>query len=677
MEIPIETPIKKPKRLTSVVWNHFERVRKADICYAVCVHCKKKLSGSSNSGTTHLRNHLLRCLKRSNYDVSQILAAKRKKKETTLAVVTYEEGQRKEETISPVTTFKFDHDVKKEEVNVMPINLGSVRFDQERSRLDLARMIMLHGYPLSMVDHVGFKIFVKNLQPQFEVLTNSAVELDCMTIYAKEKQKVYEVIHNLHGRISLSADVWNSSENARYLCLTAFYIDEDWKHQKKMLNFITLDASHTDDILSEVVIKSLTDWAIDCKLFSMTFDHCTAYGETSFRIKDWLSQNRPLLKNGELFDVCCAIQLMKSIVSDVMESFRDVIHKVRESIRHVKSSPVTLGKFNEIAQQAATTGERPLNLDCGQQWSSTCLMLEAALDYREAFSLLVEHDSTYTSALSETEWDRAGTIAGYVKLFVEVTNFFATNKYSTANIYFPEICDIHIQLIKWCKNPDNFLSHIALKMKERFDKYWNKCSLTLALAAVLDPRYKMKLVEYYYHKIYDSYASNQIKEISDAIRELSNEYAMGSSSPDPDTAGASGSLTSTTIGARDRLRGFDKFLHETSQNNNITSDLEKYLNEPVFPRNYDFSVLNWWKVHTPSYPILSMMARDILGLPASTLGPELAFNNRGRVLDHNRSSLNPDAREALICGQDWLRMESEETNSPHIYTAVPLAVESK
>lgn len=102
------------------MWNHFERVRKADICYAVCVHCKKKLSGSSNSGTTHLRNHLLRCLKRSNYDVSQILAAKRKKKEPALAVVTYEEGQRKEETIIPVTTFKFDHEVKKEEDAYQP-----------------------------------------------------------------------------------------------------------------------------------------------------------------------------------------------------------------------------------------------------------------------------------------------------------------------------------------------------------------------------------------------------------------------------------------------------------------------------------------------------------------------------------------------------------------------------
>ncbi|KAF2565673.1 hypothetical protein F2Q68_00027578 [Brassica cretica] len=63
-----EIILQKSKRLTSIVWNYFERVRKADVCYAVCIQCNKKLSGSSNSGTTHLRNHLMCCLKRTNHD---------------------------------------------------------------------------------------------------------------------------------------------------------------------------------------------------------------------------------------------------------------------------------------------------------------------------------------------------------------------------------------------------------------------------------------------------------------------------------------------------------------------------------------------------------------------------------------------------------------------------------
>lgn len=670
MEILNEIPAKKTKRLTSVVWNHFERIRKADAQYAVCVHCKKKLSGSSNSGTTHLRNHLLRCLKRSNYDVSQILSAKRKRKETSqsplhqsnigIASISYEEGKIKDEILSPIP-IKVDPEQRKEEPN-HTINLGSIKFDQERSRLDLARMIMLHGYPLAMVEHVGFKIFVKNLQPMFEVNNNGAIELDCMNIYGKEKQKVYDAIHHLHGRISLAVDMWRSPESSEYICLTANFIDDDWRLQKKMLNFISLDPTHTDDVLSEVIIRCLTEWGIDRKLFSMTFDDCSAYEIMVFRITDRLSQNRPLLKSGELFDVRCITHLLKSIVQEVMESCRDVIHKIRESIRHVKSSQALLGKFNEVSQQLGINSDRRLILDCPMQWNSTYLMIESAIGYRGAFCLLQEQDPSYPKALSETEWDWACSIAGYMKSLLEFTNIAIGNKYATTNIFFPEICDMHIQLNEWCKSPDDFLSSVALKMKLKFDMYWSKCSLLLAVATILDPRFKIKLVEYYFRQIYGTAAPDHIKEVSAGLRDLFNEYSMGSSSPDQDSGLHGSSLPSTSSGSRDKLKGFDKFLHETSQSQNMSSDLDKYLEEPVFPRNYenyDFSILDWWKVHTPRYPILSMMARDVLGIPVSTLSPEASFNNSGRVLDQYHSSLSPDTREALMCGQDWLRIEPE------------------
>jgi len=285
-------------------------------------------------------------------------------------------------------------------------------------------------------------------------------------------------------------------------------------------------------------------------------------------------------------------------------------------------------------------------------------MLEIALEYKGAFSLLQEQDPSYTSTLTDTEWEWVRSVTGYLKLFVEITNVFSSNKCPTANMYFPEICDVHIQLIEWCKSPDNFLSSMALKMKAKFDKYWSKCSLALAVAAILDPRFKMKLVEYYYSQIYGSTALDRIKEVSDGIKELFNAYSICSTMVDQGSALPGSSLPSTSNDTRDRLRGFDKFLHETSLSQNAVSDLDKYLEEPVFPRNCDFNILNWWKVHMPRYPILSMMARDVLGTPMSTVAPESAFNTGGRVLDNCRSSLNADTLQALICTQDWMRMES-------------------
>ncbi|XP_040987032.1 zinc finger BED domain-containing protein RICESLEEPER 1-like isoform X2 [Juglans microcarpa x Juglans regia] len=673
MEISNDLAGKKPKRLTSVVWNHFEKVGKAESCYAICIHCNKKLSGSSNSGTTHLRNHLMRCLKRSStIDVSQLLAAKRKKDTTiSTANVSFDEGQIKDDNIKP-RILKFDQDQKKDEI----INLGSSKFDQERSQIDLARMIILHGYPLAMVDHVGFKVFVKNLQPMFEVVPNSAVEKAFVEIYEKEKLKVYETINKLHGRINLCVEMWSSHENIEYLCLTAHYIDEDWKLQKKILNFVTLDSSHTEDMLPEVINKCVMDWDVDHKLFALTFDDCSTDDEIVLRLKEQISHKRPLLSNGQLFGVRSAAHVINLIVLEAMEALREVIQKIRASVKYVRSSQVTQGKFNEVAQQVGISSKKNLLLDRPFQWNSTYIMLETVLEYRGAFSLLQDHDPAYASALTDTEWEWASSVTGYMKLFVEIINVFSSNKCPTANMYFPEICDVHIQLIEWCKSPDNCLSSMALKMKAKFDKYWSKCSFALAAAAILDPRFKMKLVEYYYSLIYGSAALDRIKEVSDGIRELFNAYSICSTMIDQDSALPGSSLPSTSNDTRDRLRGFDKFLHKTSLSQNEISDLDKYLEEPVFPRSCDFNILNWWKVHMPMYPILSMMARDVLGTSMSTVALESTFSTGGRVLDDCRSSLNADTLQALICTRDWLRIESRDFNPSSSLSTLPLVIES-
>ncbi|XP_047334160.1 zinc finger BED domain-containing protein RICESLEEPER 2-like isoform X2 [Impatiens glandulifera] len=677
MEVATETPLKKSKRLTSVVWNHFERVRKADTCYAVCLHCKKKLSGSSNSGTTHLRNHLVRCLKRSNFDVSQILSAKRKKKDTalTLTETNYDEDQKQVEIISP-GNFKVKQDPKREEsANHGGMNLGNIKFDQDRSRMDIARMVMLHGYPLEMVEHVGFQIFVKNLHPLIEI-ANGTIALDCVTIYGKEKQKVYELLHNLQGRVNIAVDMWDSLENAGCLGLTACYIDEDWRMQKKILNFITLDTSHTYDMLSEVIIKCLMDWDIDRMLFSMTFDNFSSYDDTAVKIKDWLSQNKPLLKDGQFFDIRCGTHVLRSMVQDAFEAIHLITDKIRESIRFVKCSQANQEKFNEVAKEVGIdTTKKHMFVDCPVQWNSTYNMLETALEYKKVFSALKEQEPGYTMGLTDEEWEWATTITGYIKLFVEVINVFKSNNPLTANICFPEICDVHIHLMEWCRSSYEFTRSLALKMKAKFDKYWNKCSLPLAVAVILDPRFKMKLVEYCYPQIYGENASNSIKEVSNGIRGLFSEYCICTNSIDQDQTKAGSSSSGASNGCRDRLRGFDKYLHETSQSQSISSDLDKYLEEPVFPRNYDFNILNWWRVHTPRYPILSMMARDILGIPVSTFSHELAFSSGGKMLDPQRSSLNPDIREALVCGQDWLRTETEENSTTFIHNAIPIAME--
>ncbi|KAI6673199.1 hypothetical protein NL676_001105 [Syzygium grande] len=652
-------------RLKSVVWNDFDRVKKGDICVAICRHCKKRLSGSSTSGTSHLRNHLIRCQRRSNHDITQLIPARERKRERPLAIAnfSFNQEQKKDEGLNLVN-IKFDSDQMKDD-NASAATVGS-NYDQRRSQFDLARMIIIHGYPLNMVEHVGFKVFVKNLQPLFELVTMNKIEADCLEIYEKEKQKVFEVLDKLPGRISLSIDAWAGSGDVRFFCLAAYFVDESWQLKKKILNFVSVDSSHTDDMQADVIMTCLMDWDIDRKLFSMTFD-----GSSSdffvLRIRDRLSQNRFLYGNGQLFEVRCVATVLNRMVQDTLEALGEVIYKIRESIRYIKSSQAMLDTFNKLAQRESIETEKCLSLDNSSRWDSTYRMLEVALEYKSAFSLLREQDRLFTVCPSDVEWERAGAVTGYLNVFLEIMKDFSRSRYPTANIYFPLICDIHLKLIGWCKSSDDYISSLALKMRSKFDEYWDKCSLGLAVAAFLDPRFKMKLVEYYFPQIYGSTSLEHVDEICGRIKALYNEHSIGSPLSTLhhgqawQVGGSTGSLSGPGNGAKDRLVGFDKFLNETSQSDGAKSDLDKYLEDPLFPRNVDFNVLNWWKVHTPRYPILSLMARNVLGAPMSKVVPESVFDMGGKVLDRDRSSLSLATLQALMCSQDWIRSELESS----------------
>jgi hypothetical protein len=71
----------------------------------------------------------------------------------------------------------------------------------------------------------------------------------------------------------------------------------------------------------------------------------------------------------------------------------------------------------------------------------------------------------------------------------------------------------------------------------------------------------------------------------------------------------------------------------------------------------DLDILQYWKMHSGTYPTFARMARDILAVPASTVASELTFSSAERIVSDYRSRLKSETIEALICFQDWLRSE--------------------
>ena len=80
-------------------------------------------------------------------------------------------------------------------------------------------------------------------------------------------------------------------------------------------------------------------------------------------------------------------------------------------------------------------------------------------------------------------------------------------------------------LDKKVNDENKFIQAMVVEMKSKFDKYWEECNLLMAIAAILDPRCKMKVVEFSFPKLYhDREARENIAKVREALYEIYEEY---------------------------------------------------------------------------------------------------------------------------------------------------------
>jgi hypothetical protein len=62
--------------------------------------------------------------------------------------------------------------------------------------------------------------------------------------------------------------------------------------------------------------------------------------------------------------------------------------------------------------------------------------------------------------------------------------------------------------------------------------------------------------------------------------------------------------------------------------------------------------MHWWYEKRKTYPVLSILARDVLPVPVSTMSSESAFSTCGRIIDDRRQSVTPDMVNSLMTVKD-------------------------
>ncbi|XP_019436348.1 PREDICTED: zinc finger BED domain-containing protein DAYSLEEPER-like [Lupinus angustifolius] len=672
-------------RKKSIVWEHFTLKTLDPRCSkAYCKQCGKEfayITDSKQIGTSHLKRH-----------ISLGICQKNQSKNSASGGDAAAYPQKKRARAAPC--------------------VASISFDQECCNNNIAKMIILHDYPLHIVEHQGFINFVQTLQPQFNPQSFNAIKGDCVSMYLREKQNLLNLINEIPGRVNLTLDLWTSNQTLAYVFLRGHFIDSDWNLHKPILKVMVVPFPDSDNSLNQAIVSCLSNWHLEGRIFTLALDNFSSNETVVGNLRGHLSVKNPVLLNGQLLSTNCYARVLSRLALDALLAMRETVSKVRESVMYVKSSKCHESKFFELKQQLQVPGMFDLLIDEQNKWDTIYHMLVAACELKEVFACFDAFDPDYKTILTMNEWKQLETLCTHLKYLYEAAKILIAQPCPTANLFFPAVSKLHMQLANAAFSDDPFCSSLIMPLHAKFDQYWRESCLILAVAVAMDPRHKMKLVESTFAKIFGENAELWIRMVEVGLHELFVEYiiqmlpsssknvdegneamlktellTLSSSSTNGDEgdeflikvaplmltstatngdegnmitieAYQEGSIDGSLFATEDELSDIEYYLSDFTGNYQFNSELNEYLEEHLEPNIQEFDVLNWWRVNGLKYPTLSRMASDILSMPISTVSADSVFDTETRKMDRYRSSLDPMTLEALICTNDWFMHES-------------------
>jgi hypothetical protein len=500
----------------------------------------------------------------------------------------------------------------------------------------------MHDYPFAMAEHEYFVEFIKSLRSSFSFKSRVTTRKLVIEMHLEEKQKLYREFSAVSSRFSATMDMWTSCQNLGYMCITVHWIDDDWQMQKRIVKFMHVKGNHSGKKLGNEFCKSLMHWNLEKKVFSLTLDNASSNDKCVEEVVPTLDKKSPLVCDGLFFHMRCLCHILNLVAQDGLKVISSSVRNIRATITIVKNSTLQWEAFIKCAKEENLDVKRGLSLDYITRWNSTYLMLNNAIYYRKAFDKLVFlNKSKYKNcAPGDREWDKAVALTRLLKKFNDATEIFSASLHPTVNLFWRKFCEIKLAIDEWTRSKDVGTVAMAKAMKEKYNKYWEKSNMALAVGCFLDPRYKKKLVEFFMSKIYGDECGFHMNSFTAAVNHLFQAYMSNGQDSEKTSA------ATTTVATQE---GHDLFLDEMdediqnylyaepAQQDVEKSEIENYLKEePVRWNDKNdgtFDILAWWKGKQGTYPVLARLARDVLAIQVSTVASESAFSAGGRVVD--------------------------------------------
>jgi len=221
-------------------------------------------------------------------------------------------------------------------------------------------------------------------------------------------------------------------------------------------------------------------------------------------------------------------------------------------------------------------------------------------------------------------------------------------------------------------------------MIDKYNKYWRDIPLLYSFAFIMDPRAKMKGFTRVLRRLgnltgtsYNAYLVSTRARLTDVFKKYEDKFgAVRLRRPDPPNMpgksrsawdeiydddvdpGMCGTLLPSILNMS-RSTSATSLLQAATSSASNASELVSYLDCDTVNHLTDyFNILHWWHQHKLTYPVLSIMAKDILTILVSTISSESTFSTTGSIIEERRRKLRPEMVEMLTCMKNWEAAEA-------------------
>ena len=159
-------------------------------------------------------------------------------------------------------------------------------------------------------------------------------------------------------------------------------------------------------------------------------------------------------------------------------------------------------------------------------------------------------------------------------------------------------------MLSWKNSPRDVIRKMASSMLIKFNKYWSVIDEVMSVAIVLDPRYKLKLINYFFPKIYEDEAKTEVMRIRNLCGELFEDFKkkyvdnQGTSWKGQST-GSSLDIDDSTSNKPTWEMDFESMMCDDDVFE--TSELDDYLAEKLLPNEDGFDILMGGGATAPSF----------------------------------------------------------------------------